>query len=90
MARSVGSGFAFLVSTSLLLTFSWLQQAQAATYTISWDLIRTRGVQPPDLCSSGRTWHGMICGSWTMRKRSRVVTSLGQSSSDPLLLAGST
>ncbi|CAI7843740.1 unnamed protein product, partial [Closterium sp. NIES-53] len=28
MARSVGSGFAFLVSTSLLLTFSWLQNSQ--------------------------------------------------------------
>ncbi|CAI5462594.1 unnamed protein product, partial [Closterium sp. Yama58-4] len=40
---------------------AWLQQAQAATYTIPWDLIRTRGVQPPDLVTRGDT----IVFKWT-------------------------
>ncbi|CAI5527067.1 unnamed protein product [Closterium sp. Naga37s-1] len=61
MARSVCAGFVLLVSTSLLLTSAWLKQAQAATYTIPWDLVRTRGVQPPDLVTRGDT----IVFKWT-------------------------
>ncbi|CAI5521168.1 unnamed protein product [Closterium sp. Naga37s-1] len=40
---------------------AWLQQTQAATYTIPWDLVRTRGVRPLDLVTRGDT----IVFKWT-------------------------
>ncbi|GJP38348.1 hypothetical protein CLOM_g22797 [Closterium sp. NIES-68] len=51
MARSVA--VLVLISSLLLLTPGWLQQAEAATYTVPWDLIRTRVVQPPNKITKG-------------------------------------